>query len=168
MAFYVYRHIRLDSNTPFYVGKGMGSRAFNFKGRNRYWTSIFNKTSIKVEILAYFESESDAYKYEEKLINLYKKYNLCEANLVLRGKGGCAGVIFSLERRLKHGKSTRKRLRKGHHNSKELVCVETGSVFRDSAAAARELGLIQGHINKVCHGIRKSHGGFTFKFTKVG
>ena len=27
-TYYIYRHIRLDTNTPFYVGKGKGYRAY--------------------------------------------------------------------------------------------------------------------------------------------
>lgn len=29
--YYVYRHIRLDKKTPFYIGKGSGNRAFQKK-----------------------------------------------------------------------------------------------------------------------------------------
>lgn len=41
MKFYVYRHIRLDSNIPFYVGKGYNRRAKKLSGRNRI-LSVFD------------------------------------------------------------------------------------------------------------------------------
>ena len=43
MAF-VYRHIRLDKNEPFYIGIGKKIyRAYSMKGRNKYWLRIINK-----------------------------------------------------------------------------------------------------------------------------
>jgi len=49
--FYVYRHIRLDNNRPFYVGKGSGRRAFIKTDRNDYWNKIVNKVNYKIEIM---------------------------------------------------------------------------------------------------------------------
>ena len=46
--FYIYRHIRLDSNTPFYVGKGSNNRAFVKSGRSDYWMKIVNKCDISL------------------------------------------------------------------------------------------------------------------------
>lgn len=85
--YYVYRHIRLDNNTPFYVGKGSGNRAFTKQHRNQYWHNIVNKHGYRVEIVKYFETGQDAYNFEFKLINLYKNYNLVKANLTDGGDG---------------------------------------------------------------------------------
>lgn len=85
--FYVYRHIRLDSNKPFYVGKGQGIRAHRFGCRNKRWLNIAKKFNYKVEIVRYFNDENEALEFEKTLIKLYKSYNLCEANLVDGGKG---------------------------------------------------------------------------------
>lgn len=37
---YVYRHIRLDKNEPFYIGIGSDinyQRAYNYQRRTKYW-----------------------------------------------------------------------------------------------------------------------------------
>ena len=53
---YVYRHIRLDKNEPFYIGIGNKknyARAYqtNPDRRNEIWCKIFNKTDIEIEII---------------------------------------------------------------------------------------------------------------------
>ena len=51
---YVYRHIRLDKNEPFYIGIGSDAtyqRANSKKGRNKIWNDIVSKTDYEVEIL---------------------------------------------------------------------------------------------------------------------
>ena len=53
---YVYRHIRLDKNEPFYIGIGNKknyARAHQIKSdrRNEIWCKIFSKTEIEIEII---------------------------------------------------------------------------------------------------------------------
>ena len=53
---YVYRHIRLDKNEPFYIGIGSDSdykRANELRNarRNPIWHKIACKTEIEVEIV---------------------------------------------------------------------------------------------------------------------
>lgn len=104
--FYVYQHIRLDTNTPFYVGKGKARRAFNFTKRNQYWKNIVKKYGIRVEILLENLDESDAFLCEIAIIAMYKIKGLCEANISLGGLGGShpawnAGIPCSEETRTK-------------------------------------------------------------------
>lgn len=87
LKYYVYRHIRLDSNTPFYVGKGQGTRAFNLKERNQFHKNIAKKYNCKIEILKYFSSEKEAFNFEKKLIKLYKSLGYCETNITDGGDG---------------------------------------------------------------------------------
>jgi hypothetical protein len=52
---YLYRHIRLDKNEPFYIGIGYNinkkyKRAHEVINRNQYWKNITSKTQYKVEI----------------------------------------------------------------------------------------------------------------------
>lgn len=84
--FYVYRHIRSDTNLPFYVGKGQKTRAWSTKGRTTYWLNNA-KYGYRVEIVSNFKDESDALEFEKKLILLYKSFGFCKANLADGGKG---------------------------------------------------------------------------------
>jgi hypothetical protein len=94
--YYLYRHIRLDTNEPFYIGIGtkkdyktfnsIYARARCKVGRNKYWTNITEKTNYKIEILL----ESNEYEFiknkEIEYIDYYKKlYTL--ANFTKGGDG---------------------------------------------------------------------------------
>lgn len=82
--YYLYRHIRLDTNQPFYIGIGTKIKSFNSfkteykrafvkKGRetNPHWNNIINKIKYRVEILL----ESDNYEFiKEKEIDFIKLY----------------------------------------------------------------------------------------------
>ena len=51
---YVYRHIRLDKNEPFYIGIGAHlKRAYEKTKRNKFWYNVVAKTEYNVEILFY-------------------------------------------------------------------------------------------------------------------
>lgn len=66
--FYVYLHRRATDNKVFYVGKGKGSRAFNFNNRNAYWTNVKNKHGVIVEKVFENLSEEDALRIEKDTI----------------------------------------------------------------------------------------------------
>lgn len=73
-TFHIYRHIRLDKNEPFYIGKSNEKwyrRAKDKTGRNRIWKEITSKTKWTVEILMEGLTESEALKKEEEFIELY-------------------------------------------------------------------------------------------------
>ena len=86
--FYVYRHLRLDNNTPFYIGKGCNERAFRKKRNNIGWNNIVNKVGFKVEILKYFECENEALGYEHKLIKEYREVGIELVNQTKYSSGG--------------------------------------------------------------------------------
>jgi hypothetical protein len=78
---YVYRHIRLDVNQPFYIGIGSDSlfkRAFESKSnrRNSIWNKIVSKTSYRVEILFENLSWEEACIKEIEFISLYGRKNI--------------------------------------------------------------------------------------------
>ena len=70
---YVYRHIRLDKNEPFYIGIATHiKRAYERNQRkNKIWKSIVNKTDYEVEILFDDISREKALEKEIELIALY-------------------------------------------------------------------------------------------------
>lgn len=90
--FQVYRHIRQDTGKPFYVGKGSGQRWKDLKNRNAYHKSIQAKTGIRCQIVAKFEDEESAFRFEEKLIKVYKSFGMAEANFSTGGRGGASGT----------------------------------------------------------------------------
>jgi hypothetical protein len=96
--YYVYRHIRLDKNEPFYIGVGTNSncmsrggyyRGYATKSRSDIWKNIFNKTEIEVEILFETDCYEAALNKEIEFISLYKRKenggSLC--NLTMGGEG---------------------------------------------------------------------------------
>lgn len=98
--YYVYRHIRLDKNIPFYIGISEGkqsctfkqfhSRAFAKRNRNIIWKQIVNKTPYKIEIMFRSDSEEIILNKEKEFIKLYgridKKTGIL-ANLTDGGEG---------------------------------------------------------------------------------
>ena len=78
MKYYLYQHVRLDTNTVFYIGKGTKKpkgnayhRAYTKNSRNNYWLNIVNITPYKVEILEEFETEKECLLKETELIIKY-------------------------------------------------------------------------------------------------
>ncbi len=94
---YVYRHIRLDKNEPFYIGIGTCendrnyTRAYNFdrRHRNKIWYDIYNKTKIEVEILFDDVSDKFAKNKEIEFVSIYKRIadGGTLANITLGGDG---------------------------------------------------------------------------------
>lgn len=103
---YVYRHIRLDVNLPFYIGIGKKpefARAFEFKPnkRSEWWCKIYDKTAIDVEILFSDLTKEQAIDKEIEFIKLYGRQDLksgCLVNMT-DGGDGATNYIKSLELR---------------------------------------------------------------------
>lgn len=101
---YVYRHIRLDSGNPFYIGisndnDGIYKRAFSKEFRNNLWKKIISKTNYEVEILF----EHDDYEFikekEKEFISLYGRINTNTGILsnLTNGGEGTLGYVQSKE-----------------------------------------------------------------------
>lgn len=103
---YVYRHIRLDKNEPFYIGIGSKKdfyRAYEKRKRNKIWNDITSKTEYAVDILFEDISWDEACKKEIEFIRLYGRINnktgvLCN---LTDGGDGIYGAVRSLEHREK-------------------------------------------------------------------
>lgn len=91
MKYYVYQLIDPTSSLPFYIGKGSGNRAWShnkFKDGNensykdRYIKKLHNlNLEPIVDIIKYFDNETDAYEFEENLTESIGLENL--TNLVI-------------------------------------------------------------------------------------
>lgn len=56
------------------------------------------------------------------------------------------------------------RSRKSGSNRKKVLCIETGIIYSSIMDAARQTGIDQSDISKVCRGVRKTAGGFHWKY----
>ena len=90
---YVYRHVRKDTNQPFYIGVGLTddnyARSRAKSKRNSYWKNIVSKTEYDIQILFDDVSREFALEKERELISIYKRVEdggtLC--NMTLGGEG---------------------------------------------------------------------------------
>lgn len=108
---YLYRHIRLDLNIPFYIGIGSDSegeykRANTKKGRSYSWKDITKNTFWKVDILLDNLSWEEACLKETEFIKLYGRKDLNQGTLInfTDGGEGQFGRKDSIETKLKKKK----------------------------------------------------------------
>jgi hypothetical protein len=86
--FYVYEHIRLGTNTVFYVGKGKGRRCFEARRRNQHWKHVVAKAGgFDVRIVVDKIDEELAFLAEQELITKLKLQGASLANLTDGGEG---------------------------------------------------------------------------------
>lgn len=85
--FYTYAHYKSD-NSVFYIGKGRGRRAWSKTNRNPHWRHIVEKHGAhKVEILAYWPTEQEAFEHEKFLIWCFRDMGYSMANITDGGEG---------------------------------------------------------------------------------
>lgn len=110
---YLYRHIRLDKNQPFYIGIGSDSsfkRAFEKTRRSQLWNKIVSKTSYEVEIIFDNLTWEEACKKEIEFISIYGRKDLGTGVLVNLTDGGEG----ALGRKYIASQETKEKLRKSH------------------------------------------------------
>ena len=125
---YLYRHIRLDKNEPFYVGIGTDNefkRAYNLHNRSNHWKNITNKASYRVEILLDNICWEEACEKEIEFISLYGRKDLGKGPLVNLTDGGEGFLGY------KHTESTKKTisqklLGKTKHNKEQIKQMAPG------------------------------------------
>lgn len=103
---YVYRHIRLDTNEPFYIGIGSDtnySRAKEKCRRSSFWKKIINKSEYRVEILVDDVSFEYAKTKEIEFIKLYGRKDLNTGTLcnLTDGGDGMINLVFTETHRKK-------------------------------------------------------------------
>ena len=88
---YVYRHIRLDKNEPFYIGIGsdMTNKRANEKARrSNIWKNIVAKSDYEIEILFNDITYEEAKLKEIEFIKLYGRIDLGNGTLANLTDGG--------------------------------------------------------------------------------
>lgn len=88
--FYVYKWFIQSTNEVFYIGKGCGNRYKDTTKRNQIFKQEYYQKypDCVSEIIAYFDSEDEAFQEEEKLIKYYRSINQAKANIDKGGAGG--------------------------------------------------------------------------------
>jgi hypothetical protein len=124
--YYLYRHIRLDKNEPFYIGIGKVSsniknysidsehyrRAYSNTNRNRYWKHVTQMTDYVVEILFESDNREIIIQKEIEFITLYGRKDLKQGSLVNMTSGG-EGTIersYSSETKIKMSTSAKRNI----------------------------------------------------------
>jgi hypothetical protein len=104
---YVYRHIRLDSGNPFYIGISNScdnryKRANAKTKRNNLWAKIIAKTNYEVEILFEHDNYELIKEKEKEFISLYGRINTNTgilSNLTDGGEGTIGWIPTKEQRR---------------------------------------------------------------------
>jgi hypothetical protein len=98
---YVYRHIRIDKNEPFYIGIGKDDtykRAYQSSKTKRsdFWHNIASK-GYEVEILMDNLTWEQACEKEKEFISIYGRKDLGQGSLVNLTNGGDGAIEISKE-----------------------------------------------------------------------
>lgn len=151
--YYVYRHVRLDKNEVFYVGKGTANskakshkafynRAFCSSRRNKLWRRIANKTKFIVEIIFQCSSENLAFSKEMEFIKFYGRKNLKNGTLANLEDGGkiASNRVVSKPTRIKMSRNNWVKGKFGAMNpfSKKLYCYKADGYFYKEYNSMRE------------------------------
>jgi hypothetical protein len=152
--YYVYEWIRLDTNEPFYVGKGKNGRWRDCKrGNNKHFNNLVNSIPVAVCMLHENLTEKEALDYECWYIDYYKYQIGYDIVNICDGGEGVIGYVFT--------EDVKEKLRGIHAGDKNpsarsVILLNTKEVFT-TVKQAEETYKIKG-ISSCCRGITYSSG----------
>ena len=135
---YLYRHIRLDKNQPFYIGIGGDldyKRAYSKQRRNKIWNKIIERTDFEVEIIMDNLTWNFVCEKEKEFISLYGRLDkktgiLC--NMTDGGEGAFGRVYKPTKETIEKMKvSRRKRSPVTEETRKKMSNSRKGIVFSE-------------------------------------
>jgi hypothetical protein len=98
VMYYTYAH-SAPSGKVFYIGKGVGDRAFSFSDRSHDWKRAVKKNGgVSIKVLANWDTEQDAFEHEKFLIECFDDLGYDLVNKTKGGKG-VYGYVQSDERK---------------------------------------------------------------------
>lgn len=172
---YLYRHIRLDKNEPFYIGIGSDTkykRAYSAKQRTKHWRSVAFFTPYDVEIVLDDLTWEEACQKEKEFIKLYGRRDKGEGPLCnyTDGGEGAYGRIPSLDTRKKisqsvsgpkhgmygrgHDENARKKISESQY--KKVIDTVTGKIYKSIIDAANAFALRPNTLSRKLSGIRSN------------
>ena len=146
--YYVYEHIRLDTQQVFYVGKGKLYRDRSEDGRNRWWEGVAEKHGWTWRRVHERLDNACAFTLEKLLIAKHRSIGSPLVNLTEGGEGA-PGVVSA---------------------KRKLVHCSNGMQFENAYIAAEWLNLNgfpmarQGHIASVARGERYRAYGYRWSY----
>lgn len=119
MSYYTYIHATPDGDV-FYVGKGIGRRAYSMRDRSWIWQEKFKSLDgVTMKIVKKFATEAEAFEHEKELIKYYKDQG---CNLVNQSDGGLGPTGYKFTEKRK--KSISEKMRGYRH--KAVTCPHCG------------------------------------------
>jgi len=183
-TYYLYRHIRLDKEEPFYIGIGTKSkkfisfavefsRAFNKSRRNLIWKKIINKTDYNIEILLESNNLEFIKQKEKEFIKLYGRIDLKTGTLanMTDGGDGAIGHILSKETRKKISlnNGSKGKFGKNNSNSKKIYQYDIQGNFIKEWDSLADVGRYFNLSNKRIPTFKgKTFKGFVWKYNFLG
>ena len=195
IKYYVYSHIRKDTNTIFYVGKGAKRRITDKRGRTQYWNNIVNKAGgFNTQIELETESEQEALNFEIATIKRLRDSGISLCNITIGGECGATGYKHSPEmKKYVRTKALGNKSRTGHkatieerqrisqglmgrvHSEatknkmgKMVYCVTNGKTYTTQTNAAKELNLLTSGVSMCCKNKITQTGGYKFTYALTG
>lgn len=135
--FYVYEHIRLDTNAVFYVGKGCGGRVRSKDKRNKHWHAIVDKAGYSGRVVAESDDEELIFLAEEERIDQLKRIGCPLANKTAGGAGGTKGYRHTEETKRRISKNLKGKLAGEKHPRYGLFGADNPMYGRKQSEAAR-------------------------------
>ncbi len=161
--FYTYAYLRED-NSPYYVGKGSGYRAYVRRGR----TIKPPKDRNKIVFLRTGLTEDEAFHWEKFYIKHYGRMDVGTGILrnLTDGGEGTSNPCEEVRKKHRENSNSRKASKLKTQKLTELTRMSDGAVFVYECAsdAARDLNLRLGDLCNVCKGRQYSVGGFLARY----
>jgi hypothetical protein len=183
--YYVYEHLSLKTNLPFYVGKGCGKRARSLCSRNDKWKTIVSEEGFKVKFLIKNIDNEFAYFIEKERIDQLKRLNILLCNSTNGGGSeyqytqDVKDKMSKIQMGKKHTEETKQKLSNINKNklipndvkekisktlSKKVFCEETNEYFDRVIDAAKYYGVSRYSISAVCNGTKKTLNKLHWKY----
>lgn len=119
----------------------------DFMRGNKYWLGKHHSEESKKKI---------GLAHKNKIISEETKEKLSKA---LKGKMvGDKNPFYNK----KHSQKTKAKIKE--KVAKKVICIETGTVFASAVDCSKNMGIDRSNISKVCRGVVKTAGGYSFKY----